>query len=106
MAGIPGIRRLERLRIHGQGDRVFLLPAAIHARAAANTGRIAMPIMSLQEAIATHVADGQTVAMEGFTHLIPFAAGHEIIRQRKRGLILVRMTPDPVYDQIIGAGWD
>ena len=63
-----------------------------------------MPIMSLQEAIATHVADGQTVAMEGFTHLIPFAAGHEIIRQRRAELHLVRMTPDVIYDQMIGMG--
>ena len=48
--------------------------------------------------------DGETLALEGFTHLIPFAAGHEIIRQRRRGLHLVRMTPDLVYDQMVGAG--
>ena len=48
--------------------------------------------------------DGQTVALEGFTHLIPFAAGHEIIRQGRRDLTVVRMTPDLVYDQLIGAG--
>jgi glutaconate CoA-transferase, subunit A len=59
---------------------------------------------SLSEAIAAHVHDGDFVAMEGFTHLIPFAAGHEIIRQGKRGLSLVRMTPDLIYDQLIGAG--
>ena len=58
----------------------------------------------LRDAIATHVHDGMTVALEGFTHLIPFAAGHEIIRQRRRGLTLVRMTPDLVYDQMIGMG--
>lgn len=63
-----------------------------------------MPFLSLREAIAAHVADGQTVALEGFTHLIPFAAGHEILRQGRRGLHLVRMTPDLVYDQLIGAG--
>lgn len=63
-----------------------------------------MPIMSLQEAIATHVADGQTIALEGFTHLIPFAAGHEIIRQRRTQMHLVRMTPDIIYDQMIGMG--
>jgi glutaconate CoA-transferase subunit A len=63
-----------------------------------------MPFLSLQEAIAAHVHDGDTVALEGFTHLIPFAAGHEIIRQRRRGLHLVRMTPDLIYDQMIGAG--
>lgn len=60
--------------------------------------------MSLPDALATHVRDGQVVALEGFTHLIPFAAGHEIIRQRRRGLTLVRMTPDLLYDQMIGMG--
>ena len=60
--------------------------------------------LSLAEAIAAHVHDGDTIAMEGFTHLIPFAAGHEIIRQRRRNLSLVRMTPDVIYDQLIGAG--
>lgn len=59
---------------------------------------------TLPEAIAATVADGDTVALEGFTHLIPFAAGHEIIRQGRRDLTLVRMTPDIVYDQLIGAG--
>ena len=61
-------------------------------------------IQTLQEAIATHLFDGATVAMEGFTHLIPFAAGHEIIRQGFKNLELVRMTPDMIYDQLIGAG--
>ncbi|MEK6613193.1 MAG: CoA-transferase, partial [Gemmatimonadota bacterium] len=51
-----------------------------------------------------HVRDGMTVALEGFTHLIPFAAGHEIIRQKRRDLTLVRMTPDLIYDQMIGMG--
>lgn len=60
--------------------------------------------LELSAAIERHVNDGDTVALEGFTHLIPFAAGHEIIRQRRRDLILVRMTPDLVYDQMIGAG--
>jgi glutaconate CoA-transferase subunit A len=60
--------------------------------------------LPLAEAIATHVPDGACVALEGFTHLIPFAAGHELIRQGRRGLHLVRMTPDLVYDQLIGAG--
>lgn len=59
---------------------------------------------SLAEAVAAAVHDGDTVAMEGFTHLIPFAAGHEIIRQRRRNLSLIRMTPDLIYDQLIGAG--
>ncbi|GAA4358269.1 CoA transferase subunit A [Angustibacter luteus] len=61
-------------------------------------------IMSLRDAVAELVRDGDTVALEGFTHLIPFAAGHEIIRQGRRDLTLVRMTPDVVYDQLIGAG--
>src|SRR5579875_4206433 len=61
-------------------------------------------IASLREAIRELVHDGDTVAMEGFTHLIPFAAAHEIIRQRRRDLTLVRMTPDIIYDQLIGMG--
>src|SRR5580692_4498679 len=61
-------------------------------------------IVSLTEAIRLAVRDGDTVAMEGFTHLIPFAAGHEIIRQGRRELVLVRMTPDLIYDQLIGMG--
>jgi glutaconate CoA-transferase, subunit A len=60
--------------------------------------------LSLRDAIAEYVRDGITVAMEGFTHLIPFAAGHEIIRQQKRDLCLIRMTPDLIYDQLIGMG--
>lgn len=63
-----------------------------------------MPIVTLAEAIARHVRDGDSVALEGFTHLIPFAAGHEIIRQGRCDLHLIRMTPDLVYDQMIGAG--
>src|SRR4029079_4700970 len=58
----------------------------------------------LPAAIAECVHDGDSVALEGFTHLIPFAAAHEIIRQRRRELTLVRMTPDLVYDQLIGMG--
>jgi glutaconate CoA-transferase subunit A len=61
-------------------------------------------IVSLAEAIGRAVHDGDTVAMEGFTHLIPHAAGREVIRQGRRGLTLVRMTPDVIYDQMIGAG--
>ena len=61
-------------------------------------------IRQLKEAIQELVRDGDTVALEGFTHLIPFAAGHEIIRQQRRGLTLIRMTPDLIYDQLIGAG--
>jgi glutaconate CoA-transferase subunit A len=61
-------------------------------------------IVSLARAIERAIHDGDTVAMEGFTHLIPHAAGHEVIRQRLRDLTLVRMTPDVIYDQLIGAG--
>ncbi|MGH7905049.1 MAG: CoA transferase subunit A [Candidatus Binataceae bacterium] len=61
-------------------------------------------IMTLKEAVARLIRDGDTVAMEGFTHLIPFAAGHEIVRQKKTDLTLIRMTPDIIYDQIIGMG--
>jgi glutaconate CoA-transferase subunit A len=61
-------------------------------------------LTTLREAVAELVHDGDTVALEGFTHLIPQAAGHEVIRQRRRDLTLVRMTPDVIYDQLIGMG--
>lgn len=61
-------------------------------------------LCTLNEAIATLVDNGDAVALEGFTHLIPFAAGLEIIRQRKRDLTVMRMTPDVIYDQLIGMG--
>ena len=61
-------------------------------------------ITSLADAVRSLVRDGQTVALEGFTHLIPHAAGHELIRQDRRELTLVRMTPDVVSAQLIGAG--
>src|SRR5271169_6912676 len=61
-------------------------------------------ISSLAEAIQSAVRDGDTVALEGFTHLIPHAAGHEIIRQGRKRLTLIRMTPDLIYDQLIGMG--
>jgi len=60
--------------------------------------------LSLAEAVEDCVRDGDTVAMEGFTHLIPYAAGHEVIRQQRRGLTLIKMTPDLLYDQLIGMG--
>src|SRR5256884_1933464 len=63
-----------------------------------------MPLLTLADAIEQHVRDGQSVALEGFTHLIPFAAGHEVIRQGRRRLTLIRMTPDLIYDQLIGMG--
>jgi glutaconate CoA-transferase subunit A len=61
-------------------------------------------VLSLSEAVEANVRDGDVVAMEGFTHLIPFAAAHEVIRQKRRHLTLVRMTPDLIYDQLIGVG--
>jgi len=61
-------------------------------------------ILGLADAVAALVHDGDCVALEGFTHLIPFAAGHEVIRQRRRELTLVRLTPDLIYDQMIGMG--
>src|SRR3954465_10536662 len=66
--------------------------------------RTAAKVMPLAEAVAGHVNDGDTIALEGFTHLIPFAAGHEVIRQERRDLTLVRLTPDLIYDQMIGMG--
>src|SRR5215471_5833603 len=60
--------------------------------------------MSLAAAVEANVRDGDVVAMEGFTHLIPHAAGHEVIRQRRKRLTLIRMTPDLIYDQLIGMG--
>jgi glutaconate CoA-transferase subunit A len=61
-------------------------------------------VVSLREAVAAHVHDGDTLAIEGFTHLISFAAAHEVIRQGRRGLTLARLTPDLVYDQMVAAG--
>src|SRR6267142_1699705 len=60
--------------------------------------------MSMRDAVSRCVHDGDTVVIEGFTHLICFAAGHEIIRQRRRDLTLARLTPDVIYDQMIAAG--
>jgi glutaconate CoA-transferase subunit A len=61
-------------------------------------------VATMRDAVAEFVRDGDTVAIEGFTHLISFAAGHEIVRQRKRDLTLARLTPDVIYDQMIAAG--
>ncbi len=61
-------------------------------------------IVPLADAIALAIHDGESIAMEGFTHLIPHTAGHEVIRQGRRDLTLIRMTPDVIYDQLIGAG--
>ena len=61
-------------------------------------------VMTLAEAVEANIRDGDAVAMEGFTHLIPHAAGHEVIRQGRKGLTLIRMTPDLIYDQLVGMG--
>src|ERR1700716_1802596 len=61
-------------------------------------------LLPLAEAVAELVHDGDSVAMEGFTHLIPFAAGHALLRQRRVELELIRMTPDLLYDQMVGMG--
>src|SRR5437868_15218505 len=61
-------------------------------------------IVTLHDAVTELVSDGDSVALEGFTHLIPFAAGHELLRQGRRELELIRMTPDVLYDQLIGMG--
>jgi len=60
--------------------------------------------MTLKDAVATHLSDGMMAAFEGFTHLMPYAAAHEVIRQQRRDLVVVRMTPDVIYDQLIGMG--
>jgi glutaconate CoA-transferase subunit A len=65
---------------------------------------MASKVMSMNEAIGSFVNDGDTIVIEGFTHLICFAAGHEIIRQKKRNLTVCRLTPDLIYEQLIGAG--
>jgi glutaconate CoA-transferase, subunit A len=61
-------------------------------------------LIPLSEAISTYVSDGDVVYAAGFTHLIPFAAGHEMIRQGKKNLTLARATPDLIYDQMVAAG--
>ena len=71
---------------------------------AGRKGSVVAELMSLSDAVESLVSDGDSVALEGFTHLIPFEAGHEIIRQGRRELELIRMTPDLLYDQMIGMG--
>jgi glutaconate CoA-transferase subunit A len=61
-------------------------------------------VMTMKEAVGRYVHDGETIVIEGFTHLICFAAGHEIIRQNIRNLVICRLTPDLIYDQMIAAG--
>jgi glutaconate CoA-transferase, subunit A len=83
---------------------VLIATASAVSLAWATERRDMAEIVSLAEAVERAIQDGDAVAMEGFTHLIPFAAGHEVIRQRRRDLTLIRMTPDLIYDQLIGAG--
>src|SRR2546422_8725004 len=64
----------------------------------------ASKVATMRDAVAALVRDGDTVAIEGFTHLICFAAGHEIVRQKKRDLTLCRLTPDVIYDQMVAGG--
>lgn len=61
-------------------------------------------LVSLKQAISEYVKDGDVIYAAGFTHLIPFAAGHEMIRQEKKNLTLARATPDLIYDQMVAAG--
>jgi len=72
--------------------------------ATTNAAHHGSKVASMHDAIAANVRDGDCVAIEGFTHLISFAAGHEIIRQRRRDLTLARLTPDVIYDQMVAAG--
>ena len=69
-----------------------------------DTSAVTSKVASMADAVRELVRDGDTVAIEGFTHLIGFAAGHEIIRQRRRDLTLARLTPDVIYDQMIAGG--
>src|SRR5689334_19012954 len=91
----PICRRLKTLELLAISNEVHELSSG---------AQLMTKFLSLPDAIGSMVQDGMTVALEGFTHLIPFAAGHEIIRQQKRDLTLIRMTPDLIYDQLIGAG--
>src|SRR5581483_10654159 len=96
---------LGPLRRPGGDRRVHRAPLDHRAgRCGAPVPVLMAEIVSLTEGIRELVTDGDTVALEGFTHLIPHAAGHELIRQGRRDLTLIRMTPDIVYDQLIGMG--
>src|SRR5687768_10481170 len=104
VAGHSMLPRGEVMRLSHWRCGLTRHAASCRGPAAPPRGRKAMArFCSLQEAVQDAVHDGDVVAMEGFTHLIPFAAGHEVIRQGRRGLTLVRMTPDLIYDQLIGA---
>src|SRR3984885_15055133 len=100
---VPGAFREGPILVTDYRTPCTRLHGCVIMRRSVKGGRMA-EWLTLAEAIAAHVHDGDSVALEGFTHLIPFAAGHEIIRQGRRNLSLVRMTPDLIYDQLIGAG--
>ena len=105
-------RVIRAIFIDMGGGRSVLAPVLIDARNLPCDYRLhgalfsltLMEFLSLSDAISRHVFDGDRIALEGFTHLIPFAAGHEIIRQGRSDLTLIRMTPDLIYDQMIGSG--
>src|ERR1700741_2586902 len=85
--------------------RLQVNPPARHAPRSTHSESSRMSrVLSLAEAVEEVLRDGDSVAMEGFTHLIPHAAGHEVIRQGRKHLTLIRMTPDLIYDQLIGMG--
>src|SRR6266496_1893514 len=98
----PPWQRVPSTRSKRPSDRVRrrASPRCLPDTLAVTTSKVA----SMHDAVRDLVHDGDTVAIEGFTHLISFAAGHEIIRQRKRDLTLARLTPDLVYDQMVAAG--
>ncbi|MCP9487650.1 MAG: hypothetical protein MSC30_17530 [Gaiellaceae bacterium MAG52_C11] len=83
---------------------MFVLSTVVRDPNTLPPARRSAVIAPLDVAVTALVRDGDTIALEGFTHLIPFAAAHELIRQRRRRLTLVRMTPDVIYDQLIGMG--
>lgn len=83
---------------------MFVLSTVVREPNTSPPIRLTSKITPLDVAIDALVRDGDTIALEGFTHLIPFAAAHEIIRQGRRDLTLLRMTPDVIYDQLIGMG--
>src|ERR1700730_2963438 len=94
-------RLVERTSVHMAADCRYRFGKTAQEEARRLGGGCGVAeIVSLAEAIGRAVHDGDTVAMEGFTHLIPHAAGREVIRQGRRGLTLVRMTPDVSYDQV------
>ena len=96
--------RLRPVRRPGRGGRVHRAAVGDDPERKPPLPVLGMSEALLSDAVRELVRDGDTVALEGFTHLIPHAAGHELMRQGKRELTLVRMTPDVIYDQLIGMG--